>query len=189
MTLLIAGLLLWIVVHAFPAVAPAKRAALQQKLGRQPYRGVFSLFILASLLMIVFGWKAATPTGVYVPPMMPGLVSSLLVLAGLILFFASQFNGHLKRITRHPQMLGTILWASAHLLTNGDSRSVALFGSLAAWALFEIVMINRRDRAAGESVTFEAAAKFDALAVVVGGVVFALVGHFHMQLFGVAPVA
>lgn len=84
---------------------------------------------------------------------------------------------------------GLLLWASAHLLTNGDSRSVTLFGSLAAWAVSEIVMINRRDQAAGKTVAFEAAAKFDALAVVVDGVVFALVGHFHMQLFGVAPIA
>ena len=186
MTLLIAGLALWCATHAFPAVAPATRAALQQKLGRQPYRGVFSLFILAALLLIVFGWKSAVPRAVYTPPMGPGLVSSVLVLAGLILFFASQFNGHLKRITRHPQMTGTLLWAIAHLMTNGDSRSLALFGTLAVWALFEIVMINRRDGPLTEPPA--ASAKFDLIAVVIGGVVFAVVGHFHMQLFNVSAL-
>jgi len=186
MTMLIGGLLLWFVTHALPAVAPARRAALQQKLGEQPYRGVFSLFIVAALLLIVFGWKSAVPVAVYAPPLGPGIVSSILVLAGLVLFFASQFNGHLKRITRHPQMTGTILWAVAHLLTNGDSRSLALFGTLAVWALFEIVMINRRDGPQTERPP--ASGKYDLIAVVVGAVVFAIVGHFHVQLFNVSAL-
>lgn len=186
MAMLIAGLVIWVVIHAFPAVAPASRAALQQKLGKQPYRGLFSLLILAALLLIVFGWKAAVPGVVYTPPLGPGIVSSVLVLAGLILFFAAQFNGHLKRITRHPQMTGTIFWAIAHLLTNGDTRSVALFGTLAVWALFEIVMINRRDGPVKERPA--ASGKHDIIAVVIGVVAFAVVGHFHMQLFNVSPL-
>jgi len=186
MTMLIAGLALWVATHAFPAVAPARRAALQLKLGKQPYRGVFSLVIVAALILIVFGWKSAVPAAVYAPPLGPGIVSSVLVLAGLILFFAAQFNGHLKRITRHPQMTGTILWALAHLLTNGDSRSLVLFGTLGAWALFEIVMINRRDGAVTEAPA--ASGKYDLVAVVIGVAVFAIVGHFHMQLFNVSAL-
>lgn len=186
MSLLLAGLILWFVVHSFPAVAPSKRAALVAKLGEQPYRGLFSLGIVAALIMIVFGWKNAVPGTVYVPPLGPGIVPSILVFAGLVLFFASQVNGNIKRITRHPQMLGTIAWATAHLLTNGDSRSLALFGGMAFWALFEIVMINRRE---GPRGAFGAASgKFDLLAVVIGGIVFAVVGHFHLRLFGVLPI-
>lgn len=186
MTMLHVGIALWFVVHAFPSVAPAKRTALQQSMGEQAYRGVFSLFILAALLLIVFGWKSAVPTAVYAPPMGPGLLSAALVLAGLILFFASRVNGNIKRILRHPQMAGTLLWAVSHLLTNGDSRSVALFGSMAVWAVFEIIMINRRD--ATRTGSAGASAKFDLIAVVIGGVVFSVVGHFHQTLFGVAPI-
>ena len=145
MSLLLAGIILWFVAHSFPATAPARRDALVAKLGEKPYRGGFALVILASLLMIVFGWKAAVPSALYLPPMGPGIVPSVLVLIGLVLFFASQMNGHISRVLRHPQMTGTVIWAVAHLLTNGDSRSVTLFGSMAVWALFEIVIINRRD--------------------------------------------
>jgi len=187
MSMLLAGIVLWFVTHSFPAVAPAKRTALQLKLGEQPYRGVISIIILAALLLIVFGWKSAVPTAVYQPPVGPGLISSVLVLLGLILFFASQMNGHLKRVLRHPQMLGTILWAVAHLLTNGDSRSVALFGAMAVWALFEIVMINRRDGTKAQVI--DVSGKFDLIAVVIGVAVFAVVGHFHQALFGVVPIA
>lgn len=185
--MLLAGIVLWFVTHAFPSVAPARRAALQQKLGEQPYRGVFSLVILAALLLIVFGWKTADPSAVYVPPAGPGILSFVLVLGGLILFFASRVNGHLKRVLRHPQMLGTILWAVSHLLTNGDSRSVALFGALTVWALFEIVMINRRE--GPRTAVVAASGKSDLVAVVIGSVAFAVVGHFHQSLFGVVPLS
>lgn len=187
MTMLHAGIALWFVVHAFPSVAPAKRAALQQSMGEQPYRGVYSLLILAALLLIVFGWKSAVPTAMYAPPLGPGLLSSALVLVGLILFFSSKVNGHLKRVLRHPQMAGTILWAVSHLLTNGDSRSLALFGSMAIWAVFEITMINRREGPRTGAET--ASGKFDLIAIVIGVVVFGVVGHFHQALFGVAPIA
>lgn len=186
MSLLVAGIVLWFVVHSFPAFAPTKRDALVAKLGEQRYRGLFSIVSIATLVIIVFGWKAATPTQIYVPPLMPGIVPSVLVLVGLVLFFASQMNGNIKRIIRHPQMTGTFLWALAHLLTNGDSRSVALFGGFAFWALFEIVMINKREGPRGELPA--ASGKFDLIAVVVGVAVFGLIGHFHLRLFGVSPL-
>ncbi len=187
MAMLYAGLLLWFVTHAFPSVAPARRTALVKSMGEQPYRGVFSLFILAAIILMVFGWKGATPTAVYSPPMGPGLLSSLLVLAGFVLFFSSRVDGHIKRVVRHPQMAGTLLWASAHLLTNGDSRSLALFGTMAVWAVFEILMINRREGAWTGSAT--ASARSDLIALVIGILVFAVVGHFHQALFGVVPIA
>ncbi len=186
MAILVAGIALWIAVHLYPAYAPRQRQALVQRLGENPYKGVFSLLIVASLVMIVFGWKRATPEAVYTPPLAPGIVPSLLVLAGLVLFFAAQMAGHLKRILRHPQMSGTILWAFAHLLTNGDSRSVTLFGAMLVWAVVEIVLCNRRD---GPRTELPAAtAKWDVAAVIAGVVAFALLGHFHASLFGVAPL-
>ncbi len=186
MALLAAGMTLWVVVHMFPAYAPGRREILVERLGENPYKGLFSLLIILSLVLIVLGWKRAIPTAVYAPPLMPGIIPSLLVLAGLILFFASQMGGHLKRVLRHPQMIGTILWAIAHLLTNGDSRSVLLFGGLAIWAALEIVLCNRRDGPRSELP--DAAVKADVIAAVVGIAVFGLVGHFHLWLFGVSPM-
>lgn len=186
MALFLAGITIFCIVHLFKAAAPAARDNLIFKLGENPYKGIFSLLILGSLVMIVFGWKATIPTAIYVPPLGPGILPSLLVLIGLVLFFSSQAGGHIRRTLRHPQMLGTISWATAHLLTNGDSRSVLLFGSLVAWALLEIILCNRRD---GPRTELPAASgKADFIAVVIGVVAFGLVGHFHLALFGVAPL-
>ncbi len=187
MTILVLGIVLFCLIHLFPAVLPAVRSALQERLGENAYRGLFSLLIIGSLVVIVVGWKSATPTVVYSPPLGPNPLSSLLVFLGLVLFFASQTDGNVKRVVRHPQMTGTVLWAAAHLLVNGDSRSVALFGGLALWAILEIVMINRRDGAWEKPGP--AALRHDLVPLLAGAVVFAAVMHFHASLFGVPAIA
>ncbi|HSG96603.1 MAG TPA: NnrU family protein [Woeseiaceae bacterium] len=186
MALFLVGITLFCIVHLFPALAPASRDNLSFKLGENRYRGIFSLLILLGLVLIVFGWKSTIPSPVYAPPLAPGLWPSLLMFIALVLFFASQMAGYFRRALRHPQMIGTLLWATSHLLTNGDSRSLILFGSLAAWSVLEIVLGNRRDGPRTELP--DASAKFDVIAVVVGAVAWGLVGHFHLKLFGVAPL-
>ena len=44
---------------------------------------------------------------------------------------------------RHPQLTAVKTWAVAHLLVNGDLASVVLFGGLLAWAVVEVILINR----------------------------------------------
>ena len=184
MSLLIAGVGIWIVAHLFKAALPALRDQVEEKLGAGPYRGLISLVIVASLVLIVAGWRTALPQPVYHPPMGPGPVTSVLVLLGLILFFSSQFAGNIKRYLRHPQMTGTLLWGIAHLLANGDSRSLTLFGGFTVWALLEIVLINRRDGPWQRPAP--AAIKNDVLPAAIGAVVFAVALYFHQALFGVA---
>ena len=53
-------------------------------------------------------------------------------------------------------------------------------------ALLEIVLCNRRD---GPRTEIPAASlKYDLIAVLVGGVAWAIIGHFHIKLFGVSPL-
>ena len=61
------------------------------------------------------------------------------------LFAASSLPTNLKRWVRHPQLLDFTTWGGAHLLANGDRRSLILFGVLGVWALLMIVFLNRRD--------------------------------------------
>jgi len=186
MSLLILGVLIWSFVHLFPSVLPGLRQKLESKLGENPYRGLFSLVILGALILIVLGWKSAVPSALYTPPLAGGPATSVLVLIGFVLFFAAQFPGNIKRFIRHPQLTGTLVWGVAHLLVNGDTRSVTLFGCLAAWAALEIIMINRRD---GQwQKPGPAAIKFDVIPVIIGSVAFAAIFFFHGSLFGVSPL-
>ncbi|MYE01914.1 MAG: NnrU family protein, partial [Alphaproteobacteria bacterium] len=67
MTLLVAGLVLFIALHLVPSVAPL-RAGLVAGMGEKPYRGVFSALAFAGLAMIVWGYAAAPFEPVYSPP-------------------------------------------------------------------------------------------------------------------------
>ena len=185
MSLLITGLLLFTIVHLLPAAAPDVRGQLVDRLGEDAYRGVFSIVIVASIVIMVFGWKAATPAGIYVPPVSGGPLISTLVFFAFVMFVASKARTNYKRFVRHPQMLAVILWSVAHLLVNGDSRSVVLFGGLGLWAIAEIVLCNRRDgkREKPDVVPFSA----DLLVAVIAGVAFAAFFFLHRALFGVLP--
>ena len=185
MSLLIAGLLLFTIIHLIPAASPETRTALVEKLGEGPYRGLFSVIIVAAFVLIVFGWKAATPATVYNPPASGGPVISTLVFFAFVLFVTSKARTNYRRLVRHPQMMSVILWSVAHLLVSGDSRSLALFGGLGAWAILEIVLCNKRDDAwrKPDIVPFTA----DMIVAVIAGVAFAALFFLHKALFGVLP--
>ena len=185
MFLLIAGLLIFTIAHLLPAVSPGVRGQLVEKLGENAYRGVFSIVIVVSIVIMVFGWKTATPTVMYAPPVGGGAVISALVFVAFVLFAASKVRTNYKRFTRHPQMIAVILWSVAHLLVNGDSRSVVLFGGLGVWAVVEIMMCNKRDDAwrKPDVVPFSA----DMTVAVIASVAFAAIFFLHRALFGVLP--
>jgi len=186
MSLLVVGIVIWSLAHLFPSVLPGTRDALVRKLGENPYRGLFSLVIIGALVLIVLGWKRAIPSAVYAPPFAANPMTSALVLIGFILFFASKAPGNMKRFIRHPQMVGTMFWGVAHLLTNGSTRAVALFGGLTLWAMVEVLMCNRRDGTWQKPEP--ARIRFDVVPVVIGSVIFAAVLYFHGDLFGVPAV-
>jgi uncharacterized membrane protein len=185
MTMLILGVLLWIAVHLFPSVMPGARASLMQRLGEGPYKGLFALDLVIAILLMVFGWRSITPEYWYAP-MLGGMptVTFVLVLIAFVLMGAANAPTNLKRYLRHPMLTGVIVWGVAHLMANGDSRSVVLFGGLSVWAVVAMLAINRRE---GEWVKPEAVAvSKDAVLVVIGAVLTAVVAFFHDYLSGVA---
>ena len=145
MSLLAIGILLFAAVHLVPSVAPGLKTAWRNRLGEGGYKGTFSLLLLAAFGLIITGWKSAEPTSIYLPP--PGLrhpAMALLLLAFLFMVVSSR-NSRLRALVRHPQLTGVALWGIAHLMLNGDSRSLLLFGGMTLWAIIEIIAINRRE--------------------------------------------
>ena len=185
MTWLVLGILLWSAAHLLPSAGAPLRARAMDQLGEQPYKGLFSLTLVGAIVLMVVGWRSTPPVGLYVPPAWGSLVTNLLVFIGLLLFAASGFTTNIKRIVHHPQLTGLVLWSAAHLLSNGDRRSLVLFGGLALWAMLEILFINRRDGAWVKPERQPITAEWKPLVAAV--VAFAAVYLAHPYIAGVPP--
>ena len=178
------GVLVWSAVHLFPCVAAPARARLVERLG-SPYQGLFALAIVGSIVLMVIGWRSAVPSVLYTPPAWARLATNVGMFAALVLFAASAMPTNLKRVIRHPQLTGFTIWAAAHLLANGDSRSIVLFGGLGAWAVVAMVAINRRDGAWEKPAPQPPRAEWNPVLAAV--VAFVLVYLAHPWIAGVSP--
>ena len=67
-------------------------------------------------------------------------------------------------------LLGLKIWATAHLLANGDLGSIVLFGSLLAWAVAARISVKRRDEVTAHAgpAAVPAGLRNDAIAIVIG---------------------
>ena len=185
MTRLLAGVLLWSFTHLVPALLPELRRRLVGRIGENPYKLVFTLLMALSIYLVISGWKATIPENLYLPPVWGRHLTALLMLPAFVLFFAPYPPNNIRRKLRHPQLTGVALWGVAHLIANGETRSVVLFAGLATWALLEMWLINRRDGA----WTAPAAAprRNDVLLVLAAVVIYVAVAASHRWLFGFSP--
>jgi len=145
MSLLATGLCLWIAIHMLPSLGVGIKNMLVNRAGIVVYRAGFGLIVLCAATLIVLGWQSSQPSFVYLP--VPALrpVAVGMVVLGFICLFATGRDSRIGRLVRFPQLTGMLLWACAHLLANGDSRSLLLFGGFAFWALLQMLLIRRRE--------------------------------------------
>lgn len=184
MTILITGLLVFLGIHCLPMLR-GPRDVLKQRLGDNGYRGVFSLVAATGLGLIISGMTSAPFEAIYNPP---GWGSSLAIWTLPLVFMllaAANMPCQLRRLLKHPMLLATLLWASMHLLTNGDLASILLFGSFAVWALLDLISANLRATPVSDTSTPPSR---DALAVIGGLLAYALFLYLHGWLFGIAVI-
>jgi uncharacterized membrane protein len=138
MAYLILGLILWSAGHVFKRAAPDMRAGMGNA-----GKGVAALIILAGVVLMVIGYRAADGAVFWGRHPATVGINNLLMLLSVYLFAASGMKTALARKMRHPMLAGVKVWALAHLLVNGDVASFVLFGGLLAWAVVEMIVINR----------------------------------------------
>jgi len=184
MLLLVLGLILFTGPHLVLSLAPDAVASQRARLGDGPVKGIVALLSLAGMVLIVLGWRASEVSWVYTPPPALRLPGLLLVALGIYLFVVSNRPSRVKRVLRHPQLTGLILWSVGHLLMNGESRSLLLFAWLAIWAIHEILLINRRDGSGSPAPAPGLAT--DAVTLVISVVAVVALAWAHPWLAGVA---
>ncbi len=181
---LILGLVLFLGIHVVPAVPPL-RAACASRLGEQRYKGLFSVVSGIGLLLIVAGYAYA-PRGdqLFAPSIGARHAAPLVMVIAFILLAAANMKTHIRRIVKHPMLIGLGLWALVHLLANGHAKATLLFGAFLAYAALDLGSAVAR----GAVKQFVPQRKYDFMAVGGGVLLALLVMLFHRVLFGVAPV-
>jgi uncharacterized membrane protein len=182
MTLLITGLVLWVVGHYLKRLAPSLRASMGGA-----GQAVVTVLIVAGLVAMIFGYRAAPFTAVWQPaPWLTG-INNLLMLLAFYTFGASAAKGAkvwLGTKLRHPQLTGFGIWAVAHLLVNGDLASIILFGGLLVWAFVSARLINAAE--GPWTVPPRAPVKKEIVLGVITLVLFTVTALIHLWL-GVSP--
>ena len=173
LAVLLAGLALFIGGHLFTTMRQS-RAAVVARMGSRQYQIVYSLVAAAGIALIAYGFGLYRGKGwidVWYPSEAHRHAALWLMLPALILIVASYIRGTIYRTLRHPMMIGTVVFAIAHLLANGDLGSIVLFGALLAWALADLWTLRRRTDPGAPPMPV-GGINNDLIAVVVGAIVY-----------------
>jgi uncharacterized membrane protein len=144
------------------------RGLLVARVGERAFPALFSVATLASLVFLVRGYKAAFYTSnqfFWNPPVAQHLAAPIMLVAlllavpglttrsptavaqGSLLARDPQPRG-IQRVTRHPFLIGVMIWACFHIFANGDAASLLLFATFFLVALYGVFSIDRKRKAA-----------------------------------------
>ncbi len=138
------ALAIFIGVHMVPVV-PGLRAALIGALGKRAYRALFSVPSIAGIVWIIFAHMDAPQNLLWDDPGWLRLIP-LAVMPLVLILLAGQTSKGMQKVTRHPMLWAVFLWAAAHLIANGDTASVMLFGAMIVFALIDQPLADARTR-------------------------------------------
>ncbi len=164
MSNLIAASAFFLLIH-FGVSGTPLRGLLVARLGERRYVGLFSLASVIGLVWLGMAYAGAPavilwgdPGGLQPVAMALVLVATLFGVIGLttpnptmvgtrsMLARGADAVRGMTRITRHPFLWGTALWAFVHLVVNGDLASLIVFGSLLLLAVGGTPLIDARQR-------------------------------------------
>jgi uncharacterized membrane protein len=192
MALLVLGIVIFLGIHLVRSVAPGVRAAVIKRRGTGIWHAIHGIAALVGLALIAIGFDQARATSgvLYTPPtFMAHITLALMLIASICLVAAFLPAGKIRVATKHPAILAIKIWALAHLIANGETASVLLFGAFLAWGVILRISMKKRWRA-GE-ITYPAfvSYRYDVAAVVLGAALYGvIVWKLHELLIGVPPI-
>jgi len=191
-TILLAGLIVFLGAHSTRIFADDWRSAQRKRLGENAWKGIYSIVSVIGFGLIIWGYGMARqqPVVLWVPPAAMRHAAALLTVIAFVLLVATYVpRNAIKARLHHPMVLSVKVWAFAHLLANGTLAAVLLFGAFLAWAVACYIASKRRDRAAGTQYPAGTASATMAT-VAIGAAFWALFAFWaHGLLIGVRPFA
>jgi uncharacterized membrane protein len=186
LTLEILGLIIFLGAHVFVSLRD-RRAALISSIGRGPYLGLFSVVAIVGLILLGYGFARYRAEGL-IPLWYPPRWTRHIVVAAMwpasIAVVAAYIPGNIKRVLKHPMLVGVKLWAVAHLCANGDLGGIILFGAVLAWAVYDRISLKHRTDPGSLPIPI-GGTRNDIIAIIVGTVLYAVLGLvFHPLVIG-----
>lgn len=160
--------LLFLGTH-FGLSSTSLRGTLVARLGERGFLGLYSLLALVTLVYLIwlygelpryeYFWLPSPE--LYLVPKIIMPIALILAVGGFMVpnptnvgaekLLTQPAEGDLARgvtrITRHPFQWGVVLWASSHLIANGDSISVVFFATFLLLSGIGTVLIDRKKAA------------------------------------------
>ena len=188
---LVDGLILFLGVHSTRMLADEWRTRSIERIGAKPWKGLYALASLAGFVLLVWGFGVARqqPVQLWSPPVGMRHLASALTWVAFVLLAAAQVPGNLiKARLHHPMLLGTKVWALAHLLVNGTLAGALLFGSFLIWSVILFASSRRRDRRLAVVYAPGTAAR-TVMVLVAGSLAWAVFAFWlHGLLIGIRPI-
>jgi uncharacterized membrane protein len=191
LTVEIIGLIVFLGAHVFVSMR-GEREALIKRIGRGPYLGLFTLVSIVGLVLIGYGFARYRAEGLiplWYPPAWTRHIVVALMWPASIAVVAAYIPGNIKRVLKHPMLVGVKLWALAHLCANGDVGGIILFGSVLAWAVYDRITLKRRADAGGPPIP-AGGRRNDIIAIIIGTIFYLALGFvFHPLVIGLPAFA
>lgn len=190
MVLMLSGLVIFMATHVFTTLRE-RRGDLIVSIGEVRYKALYSIVSLFGFVLIVKGYadyRAAGMIPVWDPPLgLRHLVVLLMWPSFIFLVAAYTPAGKIKRMVKHPMLLGVKIWAFAHLLANGDLGSMILFGAFLAYGVFDRIAVKKRgEDAAILAYVPNSFGKGDWIALIGGTLAYGAMLKAHTWLIGVS---
>ena len=195
LALLVLGLILFLGPHVLVTRRGA-RAALVARIGEGPYKGLFAIVSIVGLYFIAKGFALYRDAGmieIWDPPEWTRHITVALMWPAVVFFTAAYIPGDIKRVLKHPMLVGVKLWAVAHLISNGDLGSMIIFIAVLAWAVYDRISLKHRSDLGAPPIKIGGLGN-DIIAVILGTILYAVLGLvFHplvigLPAFGTAPL-
>ena len=182
----ILGLIVFLGAHVFVSMRN-ERAGLISRIGRGPYLGLFTLVSIVGLVLFGFGFSRYRAEGL-IPVWYPPAWTRQIVVAAMwpasIAVVAAYIPGDIKRVLKHPMLVGVKIWAVAHLCANGDLGGMILFGAVLAWAVYDRITLKRRSDPGAPPIPV-GGRRNDIIAILVGTILYLALGFvFHPIVIG-----
>jgi len=146
--------------------APPLRQALVERLGERPFRALHGAVSMLALLWLVISYVDAPYVEIWAQapwmrlvPLVVMPFAAILLVCGVTAARVTATRGKpppptadavpgILKITRHPNLWAAALWASAHMVPNGDAAALMLFSAMLVLAFVGMPLSTSRRRQA-----------------------------------------